>query len=154
MRAAADPAAEMTQQPPAAGTEEKTVRENVGAFLGPGKQLPSGSEPTIRFDFNRAEIKEQYYAILDEVAMVLTEKVPGAIIVLGGHTDNTGTEKYNDALSLRRAKAVESYLADKGGISPDRIIVKGYGESTPIATNETEEGRAKNRRVEILDAGK
>jgi len=153
-KVAAVPATEMTRQPSAAVTEEKTVKEKGGAFFGPGKQLPSGSEPMIHFDFNMADIKEQYDAILDEVAMVLMEKIPEAIVVLAGHTDNTGTEKYNDALSLRRAKAVESYLADKRGIPPNRIIVKGYGESTPIAANGTEEGRAKNRRVEILDAGK
>jgi outer membrane protein OmpA-like peptidoglycan-associated protein len=154
MKVAAAPAAEMTPQPPAAGTEEKTVKEQGGAFFGPGKQLPSGSEPMIRFDFNKADIKEQYDAILDEVAMVLLEIMPEAIVVLAGHTDSTGTEKYNEALSMRRAKAVESYLADKRGIPLNRLIVKGYGESTPIAANKTEEGRAKNRRVEIIDAGK
>ena len=108
----------------------------------------------VRFDFNKADIKEQYYPVLDEVAQVLTEKVPEAIVVLAGHTDNTGTEKYNDALSVRRAKAVASYLTGKRGISPNRLILKGYGEGAPIATNDTAEGRAKNRRVEILDAGK
>ncbi len=72
--------------------------------------------------------------------------------MLAGHTDNTGTEKYNDALSVRRAKAVGSYLTGERGIPPNRLIVKGYGESAPIATNDTAEGRAKNRRVEILDA--
>jgi outer membrane protein OmpA-like peptidoglycan-associated protein len=154
MKVAAAPATEMTPQPQAEGTEEKIVKGNGGAFFGPGKKLPSGSEPIIHFDFNKANIKEQYDAILDEAALVLMEKIPEAIVVLAGHTDNTGTEKYNDALSLRRAKAVESYLMDKRGIPPNRIIIKGYGESTPIAANETEEGRAKNRRVEILDAGK
>lgn len=57
-------------------------------------------------------------------------------------------------ISLRRAKAVESYLKVKHGIPPDRIIVKGYGENAPIATNETKEGQARNRRVELLAAGK
>ena len=134
--------------------EDKAGKETGDAFFGPGKRLPSGSEPVVRFDYNKADIKEQYSPVLDEVAQVLTEKRPEAIVVLAGHTDNTGTEKYNDALSLRRSKAVASYLADKCGISPNRLIVKGYGESTPIATNDTMEGRAKNRRVEILDAGK
>jgi outer membrane protein OmpA-like peptidoglycan-associated protein len=148
------PATEMVSPPPAAGTEEKTVKEKGGAFFGPGNRLPSGSEPMIYFDFNKENIKEQYDAILDEVAMVLMEKLPEAIVTLAGHTDSTGTEKYNDALSLRRAKAVESYLADKRGIPANRMIVKGYGENAPIATNEMAEGRAKNRRVEILDAEK
>jgi len=140
------------EQAPAA--EEKTGKEAGDAFFVPGKRLPSGSEPVVRFDFNKADIKEQYYPVLDEVAQVLTEKVPEAIVVLAGHTDNTGTEKYNDALSVRRAKAVASYLTGKRDISPNRLILKGYGEGTPIATNDTVEGRAMNRRVEILDAGK
>jgi outer membrane protein OmpA-like peptidoglycan-associated protein len=151
---AAVPRPEEAEQSPAADREEKPGKEIGDAFFAPGKRLPSGSEPMIHFDFNMADIKEQYHAILDEVAQVLMEKIPEAILVLAGHTDSTGTEKYNDALSVRRAKAVESYLVDQRGIPPRRIIVKGYGESTPIATNETEEGRAKNRRVEILDAGK
>ncbi len=142
------------QQPPPDITEEKTGKETGDAFFSPGKRLPSGSEPVVRFDHNKADIKEQYYPVLDEVAQVLMEKTPEAIVVLAGHTDNTGTEKYNDALSVRRANVVVSYLAGKCGIPPNRLIVKGYGESTPIATNDTVEGRAKNRRVEILDAGK
>jgi OOP family OmpA-OmpF porin len=107
----------------------------------------------IHFDFNRSTIKEQYRAILDEIALVLKEKIPEADIILAGHAYSAGTEKYNDYLSLQRAKAVESYLTVKHGISPDRISVKGYGESAPIATNETEEGQARNRRVELLVAG-
>jgi outer membrane protein OmpA-like peptidoglycan-associated protein len=143
---------EEAEKAPAA--EDKTGKEAGDAFFAPGKRLPSGSEPVVRFDFNKADIKEQYYPILDEVAQVLTEKVPEVIVELAGHTDSTGTEKYNDALSVRRAKAVASYLTDKRGISPNRLIPKGYGEGTPIATNDTVEGRAMNRRVEILDAGK
>ena len=151
--AAAGPRSEEAEQAPAAA-EEKTGKETGDAFFAPGKRLPSGSEPVIHFDHNMANIKEQFYPVLDEVAQVLTEKTPEAIVVLAGHTDNTGTETYNDGLSVRRAKAVESYLTAERGIPPNRLIVKGYGESAPIATNDTAEGRAKNRRVEILDAGK
>ena len=151
---AALPAPGEAQQTPADAMDDKAGKEAGDAFFAPGKRLPSGSEPVVRFDFNKADIKEQYYPVLDEVAQVLTEKVPEAIVVLAGHTDNTGTEKYNDALSVRRAKAVASYLTGKRDISPNRLIVKGYGEGTPIATNDTVEGRAINRRVEILDAGK
>jgi outer membrane protein OmpA-like peptidoglycan-associated protein len=150
--AASVPSSGEADQAPAA--EEKAVAEAGDAFFAPGKRLPSGSEPVVRFDFNKADIKEQYYPVLDEVAQVLTEKAPEAVVVLAGHTDNTGTEKYNDALSVRRSKAVASYLADKRGVPPNRLIVKGYGESMPIATNDTAEGRAMNRRVEIRDAGK
>ena len=70
-------------------------------------------------------------------------------IIVAGHTDNMGEERYNDKLSLSRADAVKSYLESLHGISPERIIIKGYGLSNPIDTNETEEGRAKNRRAHI-----
>jgi outer membrane protein OmpA-like peptidoglycan-associated protein len=133
---------------PAGGTDEKSTAVE-GRNLELGEYLSSTREPMVHFDFNMATIKEPYYAVLDEIARVLIEKIPDANIVLAGHTDSTGTEKYNDGLSLRRAKAVESYLSEKHEISLDRITVKGYGESTPIATNETDEGRARNRRVEL-----
>jgi outer membrane protein OmpA-like peptidoglycan-associated protein len=150
--AAAVPSSGEAEQAPAA--EEKAVTEAGDAFFAPGKRLPSGSEPVVCFDLDRAEIKEQFRAVLDEVAQVLKEKAPKAVVVLAGHTDNTGTEKYNDGLSLRRAKAVEVYLSSQHGIPPTRFILKGYGEGAPIASNKTAEGRAKNRRVEILDAEK
>ena len=155
--AAAVPRSEEAGQSPAAGMapmEEKAGSEREEAFFAPGKLLPSGSAPVVNFDHDKAEIKEQYYPVLDEVAQVLMDKMPEAIVVLAGHTDNTGTARYNDGLSLRRAQAVESYLTAERGIPPNRLIVKGYGEGAPIATNDTAEGRAKNRRVEILDAGK
>ena len=149
--AAAGPRTAEAEQAPAA-TEVKNDKEPGDAFFAPGKLLPSGSEPIVRFDHDKADIKEQYYPVLDEVAQVLMEKAPEAIVVLAGHTDNTGTEKYNDGLSLRRAKAVESYLTGERGIPPNRLTIKGYGETAPVAPNDTAEGRTKNRRVEILDA--
>lgn len=135
------------------GEEVKSGGKEV-KYRNLGEYLSSKGEPMIHFDFNMSTIKEQYYAILDEIAQVLTEKIPAEGIVLAGHTDTTGTEKYNARLSLQRAKAVESYLTEKHGIPPARIIVKSYGESAPIATNETAEGRARNRRVELLVAPK
>ena len=131
-----------------AGTEDNT-KEQEAKHSGLGQYLSSRSEPMILFDLNRSAIKREYHVILDEIALVLKEKMPDADIVLAGYTDNTGTEQYNDRLSLQRAKAVESYLTMKHGISPERIRVKGYGQSDPIATNETEEGQATNRRVEV-----
>jgi len=70
-------------------------------------------------------------------------------ITLAGHTDIVGTEEYNQKLSDRRAKAVADYLIRKG-INPSRINVVGYGSKKPVAPNDTEEGRAKNRRVEVI----
>jgi outer membrane protein OmpA-like peptidoglycan-associated protein len=76
----------------------------------------------------------------------------GLKIEISGHTDNVGTEQYNVELSEKRARSVYNYLIDKG-IDPKRLSYEGYGESDPIATNETEEGRAKNRRTEIKILG-
>jgi outer membrane protein OmpA-like peptidoglycan-associated protein len=149
---AAVPRVEAAEQPPPAVSEEPTAKEPEGTSFATGKLLPSGIEPVVRFDHDKTDIKEQYYPVLDEIARVLLEKTPEAVVLLAGHTDNTGTEKYNDGLSLRRAEAVASYLTAELGIPPNRLTVKGYGESAPLATNDTAEGRAMNRRVEILDA--
>jgi len=115
-----------------------------------GNYMPSGNEPMVHFDFNKANIKNQYYALLDEVAMVVKDTLPEVNIIVAGYADSIGTKKYNHKLSMNRARAIESYLEVKHGIQPDRVILKAFGENGPIATNETEEGRAKNRRVELL----
>jgi outer membrane protein OmpA-like peptidoglycan-associated protein len=78
----------------------------------------------------------------------LLEKNPTLSIELGGHTDNVGKPEANQKLSEQRAKAVMVYLTNKG-IEPSRLSYKGYGESQPVAPNDTEEGRATNRRTEI-----
>ena len=70
-------------------------------------------------------------------------------VEIDGHTDNQGGDSYNMALSYDRAKSVMNYLVQRG-ISPDRIVAKGYGKTRPIATNDTPDGRAKNRRVELV----
>ncbi len=109
--------------------------------------LSGGKQPIVYFDFNQDVIKPEGMALLDEVATVLKGKLPTAVIVVVGHTDNTGSEKYNAGLSLRRAEAVRDYLTTKYGIAPARINAEGYGEMAPADTNETEAGRAHNRRA-------
>ena len=109
--------------------------------------LSGGKQPIVYFDFNQDVIKPEGMALLDEVATVLKGKLPTAVIVVVGHTDNTGSEKYNAGLSLRRAEAVRDYLTTKHGIAPARINAEGYGEMAPADTNETEAGRANNRRA-------
>ncbi len=99
------------------------------------------------FDFNKADIKPQYYKNLDEVVKVLKAN-PGLKVEIQGHTDNVGSAAYNMKLSLRRAQAVANYLIQHG-ISPSRLTVKGYGFTRPVASNDTPEGRALNRRVQI-----
>jgi len=99
------------------------------------------------FDFDKATIKSKYYPILDDVVKVIMDN-PALRVLLEGHTDSIGSEAYNQGLSERRAKAVQQYLI-KAGVDSARLSTVGYGESRPIAPNNTKEGRAKNRRVEL-----
>ncbi len=99
------------------------------------------------FDFDKSVVKPKYYPDLDDVARVLNEN-PDLIVELRGHTCWIGTNKYNQKLSERRAKAVVEYLRNKG-IDPSRLNWAGYGETQPAFPNTTREGRIKNRRVEI-----
>jgi outer membrane protein OmpA-like peptidoglycan-associated protein len=100
------------------------------------------------FDFNKSVIKMKYYSNLDAVAAKINED-PSIKVEIQGNTDNIGSKKYNMALSIKRANAVRNYLVKKGGVAPSRLSVVGYGESMPIASNKTKEGRAQNRRVEL-----
>jgi len=100
------------------------------------------------FETNKAVIKEISFPYLDELSKVLVSQ-PNWKLHLVGHTDNVGKDEYNLDLSKRRALAVKKYLVSKN-ISPDVISTDGKGKTMPIASNETEEGRAKNRRVEFL----
>ncbi|MFZ0135364.1 MAG: OmpA family protein [Desulfobacterales bacterium] len=101
----------------------------------------------ILFDFDKYDIKPAAYPILDEALMVY-RKNPGLKIEVQGFTDSIGTEEYNMGLSKRRADAVRNYLVDKG-VDPKVISTRGFGESNPVASNSTKEGRALNRRVEF-----
>lgn len=101
----------------------------------------------ILFDFDKYDIKPAAYPILDEALMVY-RKNPGLKIEVQGFTDSIGTEEYNMGLSKRRADAVRNYLVDKG-VDPKVISTRGFGESNPVASNDTKEGRALNRRVEF-----
>jgi len=101
----------------------------------------------VNFDFDKSTLRQEDRNIIDQNAADLKEW--GDIDVeVSGHTDSRGSDKYNNALSLRRAESVRAYLISKG-ISADRLTVKGYGESQPIESNDTDEGRFKNRRVEL-----
>lgn len=99
------------------------------------------------FDFDKSVIKAQYLPYLDDVVKVLGDN-PTLRIEIQGHTDSIGTEQYNQGLSERRAKAVKSYLENKG-IKPERLTTKGFGESSPVNSNQSSEGRSKNRRVQL-----
>lgn len=100
----------------------------------------------VEFDFDKAVIKPGYYPHLKDVAAFLSN-YPETQAVLKGYTDDMGTEQYNQNLSLRRAESVRNYLIEKYSIDGARLTAQGFGESEPVATNLTEEGRQQNRRV-------
>lgn len=99
------------------------------------------------FGFDQSKLSVSSEANLDSLAKTLN-KYPDTNIIIDGHTDNTGSEKYNMKLSMERATSVESYLKNKG-VSGSRIATRGLGESSPKSDNTTETGRSENRRVEI-----
>lgn len=101
----------------------------------------------VNFDFDKASLRPQAYPKLDEAAESLKGWGDGKVEV-AGHTDSRGSDAYNMDLSLRRAESVKNYLVTKG-IPADRLVIKGYGESQPVADNATDEGRFQNRRVEL-----
>ena len=106
-------------------------------------RMPSG----ITFPVDRFDIQPQFQSTLDQVAQTLASYDQTYIDVLG-HTDSTGSDAYNQSLSERRAQSVSDYLSARG-VARARIGLRGYGESQPIASNDTESGRSENRRVEI-----
>ena len=103
------------------------------------------------FDFDKAVLKADGKAKLDDLVSKV-KAINLEVIIAVGHTDSVGSDAYNQKLSVRRAEAVKAYLASKG-IEKNRIYTEGKGEKQPIADNQTKEGRAKNRRVEIEVVG-
>jgi OmpA-OmpF porin, OOP family len=102
----------------------------------------------VHFDFNKAKIRPGDAAILDEAANELKAH-PKVQVDVNGYCDSIGSAPYNLKLSERRAQAVTTYLVE-AGISSGRLIRHGYGKTDFVATNDTEEGRAQNRRVELV----
>jgi len=102
----------------------------------------------VNFDFDKATLRQEDIAIIDRDITSLDEW-GNVNIEVAGHTDSRGSDAYNMKLSQQRAEAVRNYLVSKG-IAADRLSAKGYGESQPVADNATDEGRFKNRRVELV----
>jgi len=113
---------------------------------------PKPAEPpvldTIYFDPAKTNINPAAAKALDRNGMILKEN-PQLKVEIGGHTDESGNAKANEAISEKRAQSAMKYLQDKFNIPADRMTVKGYGATKPIADNSTQEGRSKNRRVEF-----
>lgn len=110
-------------------------------------QIPS-IRLNINFDHDKSVIKSNYQGEVARAAEFLAQ-YPNTDAVVEGHTDSTGSDAYNQALSQRRAEAVVNALVRNHGVNPSRISARGYGESQPIADNNTAAGRAENRRVVV-----
>jgi len=130
---------ELREQTAGSGVDIKPV-DNGQAIL---VNLPS----SVTFDTDSTVIKPAFRDTLDTVAISLN-KYPNSLIDVYGHTDATGTDAYNQTLSENRARVVSDYLVGKG-VNPARIRSTGFGKTQPVASNDTIEGRAANRRVEI-----
>jgi OOP family OmpA-OmpF porin len=102
----------------------------------------------IQFAYNKADVLEVSFSMLDETAKVIQENPHVQRISIEGHASNEGEDQHNLLLSKARAEAVRAYLIAKG-VAADRLSATGYGETKPIASNDTDEGREKNRRVEF-----
>lgn len=110
-----------------------------------GRVIISGG---LLFAFDSAELNPQSEQITAKLAQVMLQN-PNLRVAVVGNTDNTGDFKYNIGLSERRANAIVKAL-EKDGVTPDRLVGVGVGSLDPIASNDTEEGRAQNRRVELV----
>nr|WP_278252201.1 OmpA family protein [Deferrivibrio essentukiensis] len=103
----------------------------------------------VQFDTNKSDIKPEYVDEIKKFAEFL-KRHPEVKVEIAGHTDSDGDRDKNIALSQKRADAVAEYLSTEFGIEKDRITAKGYGPDKPVASNDTEEGKNQNRRVEAL----
>ena len=104
----------------------------------------------INFDFDSDQIQTESYPLLDEYGKALKSGLADVSFIIAGHTDNVGAIEYNNGLSERRANAVSEYLRIHHGIDSSRLTIEGFGETRPIASNESEKGRSLNRRVEFI----
>lgn len=120
------------------GAQVERVNEGIKVTL---------NESLVNFEFDKSDLTSTAMANLDKLAEVLVNN-PDTNINIYGYTDSKGTDAYNLALSERRAASVKNYLASKG-VEASRMFTQGMGEQNPVATNDTDEGRAKNRRVEF-----
>jgi OOP family OmpA-OmpF porin len=152
--APARPAAPPPPRPPAAAPAPAPAPAPA-ARPAPAPAAPTSEKVTFAadtfFDFDKAVVKPEGKAKLDDLVGKI-KAITLEVVIAVGHTDNVGTDAYNQKLSVRRAEAVKAYLVSKG-IEANRVYTEGKGEKQPTADNKTTEGRAKNRRVEIEVVG-
>ncbi len=112
-----------------------------------GDEIILNMPGNVTFGFDSADLRSDFFDVLNSVALVL-EEFDQTVLVVDGHTDSTGSRQYNMGLSERRAETVGRYLISQG-VKPVRIATYGYGPDYPVASNDNEVGRAQNRRVEL-----
>lgn len=131
--------------------QEKKLRDRLAgtgvSVTRNGDNITLNMPGNVTFATNSADLNPQFFATLDSVALVLKE-YNKTVVEVAGHTDSTGSAEYNRQLSLRRAQTVANYLVNRG-VKPERLLTVGAGEDHPIASNDTEQGRQQNRRVEL-----
>lgn len=131
--------------------QEEELRQSMeGTGIGverQGNDIILNMPSSVTFGFDSSDLTMQARNALNDVSSVLTQ-YPETRVNIAGHTDSTGDAGYNQQLSERRAQAVGNYLS-QSGVASNRLYMNGYGENQPVASNETEAGRAQNRRVEI-----
>jgi outer membrane protein OmpA-like peptidoglycan-associated protein len=135
----------------------QTSREAMERALAAGK-LAEGkflyetvlSDDRVRFGFDSSELSDAARAMLDDLAADLRQRNENVYIEIQGHTDATGSDDYNLDLGRQRAEAVQRYLNQRHGVALHRMSVVSYGESAPVADNDTRDGRSANRRVVLV----
>jgi outer membrane protein OmpA-like peptidoglycan-associated protein len=131
--------------------QEKKLREQLQgtgvSVTRQGDDIILNMPGNVTFATDSAEIKSNFYSVLNSVALVVKE-YDKTIIEVTGHTDNTGSDAYNQTLSEKRAGSVGDYIKGQG-INPQRVLTQGFGEQLPVADNGTPTGREQNRRVEL-----
>jgi outer membrane protein OmpA-like peptidoglycan-associated protein len=127
--------------------EQAAQGTGVQVVQTPDNQLKLHIPSDISFDTGRADIKPNLAPVLDQFAASLRAN-PGATVRIVGHTDSTGSDAVNNPLSVERAQSTRNYIASRG-VDASRITTEGRGDSQPVASNDSNEGRARNRRVEI-----
>lgn len=138
---------EERRQPIMEKSEMDQVRDQLTA-LDEVKSLQFELDKDFKFDFGGAELPESAHEFLDDLIRLMDENPQFTLSVIG-HTDNVGSKNANYELSVKRAQVVADYLVE-GGLETNRIAVVGRGDTEPVSDNDTEEGKAKNRRVEFL----
>lgn len=131
--------------------QERALRERMAGtgvdVVRQGDNITLNMPAAITFGFNRSDLQPQFYPVLDNLSNTLRE-YNQTVVEVAGHTDSIGSDSVNQQLSVRRAETVANYLMGRG-LMRDRFIVTGAGKTRPVASNDTEAGRAQNRRVEI-----